>query len=211
MPLRNFHRRASAVGLRYQLQSESNDRPSRRNSTICCMTACCSGTSTSAPSSPTCQPSGAARRDTQYRLSPLRDSYAATIMPLPRCRIPILTVAGLIEIAALQPNHPHTIDHRLQPLLLNLSHATRQSLKQMLPMKPQIHAPASCNRGHESGQNQTEGSGPNGRNLRLTVSPVGSIPLILSASCAGQRGRFAAVGASQAAFSSSWEEPRGSP
>jgi hypothetical protein len=33
----------------------------------------------------------------------LRDSYAATIMPLPRCRIPILTVAGLIEIAALQP------------------------------------------------------------------------------------------------------------
>jgi hypothetical protein len=33
----------------------------------------------------------------------LRDSYAATIMPLPRCRISILTVAGLIEIAALQP------------------------------------------------------------------------------------------------------------
>jgi DNA replication protein DnaC len=32
---------------------------------------------------------------------PLRDSYAATIMPLPRCRISILTVAGLIEIAAL--------------------------------------------------------------------------------------------------------------
>ncbi|MGC2204064.1 MAG: DJ-1/PfpI family protein [Stellaceae bacterium] len=32
---------------------------------------------------------------------PLRDSYPATIMPLPRCRIPILTVAGLIEIAAL--------------------------------------------------------------------------------------------------------------
>jgi hypothetical protein len=32
----------------------------------------------------------------------LRDSYAATIMPLPRYRIPILTVAGLIEIAALQ-------------------------------------------------------------------------------------------------------------
>src|ERR1700746_3119667 len=36
---------------------------------------------------------------------PLRDSYAATIMPLPRCRIPILTVAGLIEIGPL---------HRLQ-------------------------------------------------------------------------------------------------
>jgi hypothetical protein len=35
----------------------------------------------------------------------LRDSYAATIMPLPRYRIPILTVAGLIEIAALQPAH----------------------------------------------------------------------------------------------------------
>ena len=33
---------------------------------------------------------------------PLRDSYPATIMPLPRCRIPILTVAGLIEIAAPQ-------------------------------------------------------------------------------------------------------------
>jgi hypothetical protein len=32
----------------------------------------------------------------------LRDSYAATIMPLPRCQIPILTVAGLIQIAALQ-------------------------------------------------------------------------------------------------------------
>jgi hypothetical protein len=32
----------------------------------------------------------------------LRDSYAATIMPLPQCRIPILTVAGLIRIAALQ-------------------------------------------------------------------------------------------------------------
>jgi hypothetical protein len=41
------------------------------------------------------------RRDTRYRLSPLRDSYPATIMPLPRCRIPILTVAGLIKIAAL--------------------------------------------------------------------------------------------------------------
>ena len=33
---------------------------------------------------------------------PLRDSYVATIMSLPRCRIPILTVAGLIQIAALQ-------------------------------------------------------------------------------------------------------------
>jgi hypothetical protein len=32
----------------------------------------------------------------------LRHGYAATIMPLPRCRIPILTVVGLIEIAALQ-------------------------------------------------------------------------------------------------------------
>jgi hypothetical protein len=32
----------------------------------------------------------------------LRDSHAATIMPLPRCQIPILTVAGLIQIAALQ-------------------------------------------------------------------------------------------------------------
>jgi len=32
--------------------------------------------------------------------TPLRDSYPATIMPLPRCRIPIRTVAGLIEIAA---------------------------------------------------------------------------------------------------------------
>jgi len=31
----------------------------------------------------------------------LRDSYPATIISLPRSRIPILTVAGLIEIAAL--------------------------------------------------------------------------------------------------------------
>src|ERR1700746_387685 len=41
---------------------------------------------------------------------PLRDSYAATMMPLPRCRIPILTVAGLIEIAAL-----HTADCSVPP------------------------------------------------------------------------------------------------
>jgi hypothetical protein len=33
--------------------------------------------------------------------SPLRNSHPATIMPLPRCRIPILTIAGLIELAAL--------------------------------------------------------------------------------------------------------------
>jgi hypothetical protein len=56
------------------------------------------------------------RRDTQYPLSPLRDSYAATIMPLPRCRIPILTVAGLIEIAVLQQpvgeaDRPHIHRH----------------------------------------------------------------------------------------------------
>jgi len=31
-----------------------------------------------------------------------------------------------------------------------------------------------------SGENQTEDSGPNGRNLRPTVDPVGSIRLILS-------------------------------
>ena len=31
-----------------------------------------------------------------------------------------------------------------------------------------------------SGENQTEGSGPNGRNLRATVDPVGSIRLTLS-------------------------------
>ena len=34
-----------------------------------------------------------------------------------------------------------------------------------------------------SGENQTEDSGPNGRNLRSTVDPVGSIRLILSTSC----------------------------
>jgi hypothetical protein len=33
-----------------------------------------------------------------------------------------------------------------------------------------------------SGKNQTEDSGPNGRNLRSTVDPVGSIRLILSTS-----------------------------
>jgi hypothetical protein len=33
-----------------------------------------------------------------------------------------------------------------------------------------------------SGENQTEDSGPNGRNLRPTVDPVGSIRLILSTS-----------------------------
>jgi hypothetical protein len=44
----------------------------------------------------------------------LRDSYAATIMPLPRCRISILTVAGLIEIAALQTPHSH-IDSMVAP------------------------------------------------------------------------------------------------
>jgi len=33
-----------------------------------------------------------------------------------------------------------------------------------------------------SGENQTEDSGPNGRNLRSTVDPVGSIRLILSTS-----------------------------
>src|SRR6476646_10330436 len=61
------------------------------------------------------------RRDTQYRLSPLRHGYAATIMPLPRCRIPILTVVGLIEIAARQtalipellgPRYPNMDLHR---------------------------------------------------------------------------------------------------
>jgi hypothetical protein len=35
---------------------------------------------------------------------------------------------------------------------------------------------------HASGENQTEDSGPNGRNLRSTVDPVGSIRLILSTS-----------------------------
>src|SRR5271167_878508 len=33
------------------------------------------------------------------------------------------------------------------------------------------------------GKNQTEGSGPNGRHLRPTVNPGGSICLILSTSC----------------------------
>jgi transposase len=42
----------------------------------------------------------------------------------------------------------------------NRDHApslARQSLKQLLPMEPRIHSPASCNRGHESG---TSGSLP---------------------------------------------------
>src|SRR6516164_4130571 len=37
---------------------------------------------------------------------------------------------------------------------------------------------------YASGENQTEDSGPNGRNLRPTVDPVGSIRLILSTSAA---------------------------
>ena len=55
---------------------------------------------------------------------PLRDSYAATIMPLPRCRISILTVAGLIEIAALQAIDPKMRFHPEIPLvaLLGLMH-----------------------------------------------------------------------------------------
>jgi hypothetical protein len=46
----------------------------------------------------------------------LRHGYAATIMPLPRCRIPILTVVGLIEIAALQLVERLGMQRRLTPL-----------------------------------------------------------------------------------------------
>jgi len=42
----------------------------------------------------------------------LRDSYAVTIMQLPRCRIPILTVAGLIEIAALHRGGDRTMEQK---------------------------------------------------------------------------------------------------
>jgi hypothetical protein len=55
---------------------------------------------------------------------PLRDSYAATIMPLPRCQIPILTVAGLIQIAALQ-----TRIERRERLLMRHSDALIQRLR----------------------------------------------------------------------------------
>jgi len=44
-----------------------------------------------------------------------RDSYEATIMPLPRCQIPILTVAGLIQIAALQPLSPTRVSTGSSP------------------------------------------------------------------------------------------------
>jgi len=56
------------------------------------------------------------RAATLNTVSPhLRDSYAATIMPLPRCQIPILTVAGLIQIAALQPLSPTRVSTGSSP------------------------------------------------------------------------------------------------
>jgi transposase-like protein len=44
------------------------------------------------------------------------------------------------------------------------------------------YIPAARTANTPSGENQTEDSGPNGRNLRSTVDPMGSIRLILSTS-----------------------------
>src|SRR5262249_20161944 len=64
---------------------------------------------------------------------PLRDSYPATIMPLPRCRIPILTVAGLIEIAALQPP-PSGLTAHTRPASETL-HVSSRSLRATATMR----------------------------------------------------------------------------
>jgi hypothetical protein len=52
-------------------------------------------------------------------------------------------------VMRFRPAHQSLINRRLDD---RASCPARQSLKQMLPVEPQIHAPASCNSGHESGQ-----------------------------------------------------------
>ena len=56
-----------------------------------------------------------------------------------------------------------------------------------------------------SGENQTDDSGPNGRNLRPTVDPVGSIRLILSTS---SRSGLAVIGGKPVAPARCAAEPR---
>jgi hypothetical protein len=54
-----------------------------------------------------------------------------------------------------QSAHQSMINRRLDD---RASCRARQSLEQVLPMEPRMHAPASCNRGHESGSNLTFGT-----------------------------------------------------
>jgi hypothetical protein len=89
----------------------------------------------------------------------LRDSYAATIMPLPRCRIPILTVAGLIEIAAL-----HRQPGGVIPSWLGNTHGCcHVTTNQIIPQSPRerssvtVHAALSVMRG-QMGRPEPRGS-----------------------------------------------------
>jgi hypothetical protein len=82
-------------------------------------------------------------------------------------------------VMRFRPAHQSMINRRFDD---RASCPARMSSKQALARKPRIHSPASGKGGHESGENQTEDSGPNGRNLRSTVDPMGSIRLILSTS-----------------------------
>jgi len=82
-------------------------------------------------------------------------------------------------VMRFQPAHQSMINRRHDG---RASCPAQRSPKHPLERKPRIYLPDTCKGGHESGENQTEDSGPNGRNLRSTVDPAGSIRLILSTS-----------------------------
>src|SRR6516162_862063 len=76
---------------------------------------------------------------------------------------------------------------RLGGRVCDASDTRRQSVTSaVLPPSRECGGDSKCldedKAASSSGENQTEDSGPNGRNLRSTVDPVGSICLILSTS-----------------------------